>query len=98
MYMTREFNLSNWTGETATVAYRVKNDSIFFEFYGYQFEISPLKNDCLSQKDRDAGEGWRDLHGDQWQDELTTMFFVDENGYDYEYAVIKAVRYIANRV
>jgi hypothetical protein len=95
---TREFNLSNWTGQTATVAYKVKDDAIFFEFYGYRFEITKLDNEGLRFEDKSANEGWRTLYGSEWSDELTTLFFVDEDGKDHERAVIKAVRWIANHV
>lgn len=88
---TRKFNLEDWSGDEVTVDY---TDDGRFEFYGYQFQVGALENEGI---DGTPNEGWRDLHGDQWSEPLTTLFFIDNDG-DLESAVVKAVRYIANHV
>ncbi len=98
-HTTPYFNASDWTGEEIAVAYKVaENGTIAFEMNGYRFEISPLDNTELPATMRLGGEGWRTLHGDQWQDELTTLFFIDQDGRDAETAVIRAARYVRNHV
>jgi hypothetical protein len=96
MNTTRIFNLNNWTGEEVTVDY---TDEGSFEFYGYTFQIGQLEDDGLVEAGAmNEGEGWRALHGDDWSDPLTTLFFIGEDGRDLERAVIQAVRYIAMHV
>lgn len=89
------FNASDWSGEEIDVAYTVRADGwIDFEMYGYTFEISTLATiDAVG-----GNNGCRILHGSDWSESLTTLFFFDHDGND-ELAVVKAAaRYVRNHV
>lgn len=89
---TREFNLQNWTGETAIVSYSVKNRS--FEFQGERFYLGGFAH-------YDGGQTAAvHLYGESWEGPITTLF-VDT---DFKTptmmhaAIIAAVRYAANHI
>lgn len=85
MKTTPEFNLENWTGKTARVKYTETGN---FKFYGYLFFVTEFA-------EVHDGFGYRELHGSDWTDALTTLTLDSDS---LEEAIIAAVRFIANRV
>lgn len=83
---TVTMNLDNWTGEVVTIKY---TNALRFKMYGYTFKVDVTEN-------FDDGSFVADLNSPDWEDPLTTLFFL--NPATPEQMVKKAVRYVANRV
>lgn len=87
---TREFNLQNWTGETAVVSYTKAGK---FSFYGYDFQIKVLKKEPKSEFI------YAELVSPSWDEPLKTFCCWERDvTKTLEDWVITAVRYIANHV
>ena len=88
---TREFNLCNWSGDTAVVSYTVKTRS--FDFQGESWTLGRIQHIC-------GGTCIVSLYGDGWTGVLQNVTFETGHGHSdlMHEAVIAASRWIANHV
>ena len=87
---TREFNLENWSGETAVISYAVKQRT--FDFQGDTFFLGAIS--YIGQV------GFVSLFGIGWDGALATVNFETDfkTPTAMEAAVIAATRWAANHV
>ena len=89
---TREFNLNNWTGDTAVVSYTVGNRT--FDFQGETWTLGRIQH-------VDGGICIVSLYGNGWDGALmSNVIFETGPGHSdmMHEAVITASRWIANHV
>lgn len=88
---TREFNLCNWSGDTAVVSYNVARRE--FEFQGEIWTISKIEHVS-------GGTCITELFGIGWTGKLTSVIFDTGPGHHnmMEEAIVAACRWIANHV